>query len=92
MGDSAKSYLSGMTDGGGSIECLFDPDDSTGQGAFIVDTNVELNLYPEGETSGDVSFTGTQIRVSSIEWTGNKDGVPTAHFTFKGKLTKGSVS
>ena len=93
MGDSAKSYLSGMTDGGGSIECLFDPDDSNGQGAFVVDTSIALNLYPEGDTppAGQVSFTGN-VNVSAIEYTGNKDGAPSATFTFKGQLTKGTVS
>lgn len=87
MGDTAKSYLSGMTDGGGSIECLFDPDDTNGQDAFAIDTDVALNLYPEGVGTGNVGFTGT-VRVSSIEWSGNKDSVNTAHFTFKGALTK----
>lgn len=90
MGDSAKTYLSGMTDGGGSVECLFDPDDATGQGAFVVDQSITLNVFPEGDSASNVKFSG-DVRISSVEYSGNKDGIATTTFTFKGPLVKGTV-
>lgn len=90
MGDTSKTYLSGMTDGGGTVECLFDPDDTDGQNAFVVDADITLNLYPEGAVTDDFAWTGT-VRVQSIAYSGNKDGVPTCTFTYKNALTKGTV-
>lgn len=91
MGDTATSYLaSGIKDGGGSIECLWDETDSTGQGALTPGSTVTLNLYPEGATTGDTYYTGSVV-VDNVSRKGGVTGLVTISFTFKGPLTEGTV-
>ena len=40
---------------------LWDETDTTGQGALTIGAEVTLNLYPEGDASGDVYYTGSAI-------------------------------
>lgn len=61
MGDTARTYKSSLTNYTGTIDVLWDETDTTGQGALTIGTSVTLNLYPEGDTSGDVYYTGTAI-------------------------------
>lgn len=61
MGDSARTYKPSLTTYTGTIDVLWDETDTTGQGALTIGTSVTLNLYPEGDTSGDVYYTGTAI-------------------------------
>ncbi|MBT8496128.1 MAG: hypothetical protein KJO07_23995 [Deltaproteobacteria bacterium] len=57
LGDSNRSYLSGLADVDGTIECHFDHTDATGQEAMTQGSTVSLVLYPKGTTSGDPTFT-----------------------------------
>lgn len=61
MGDAARTYKPSLTNYTGSIDVLWDETDSTGQGALTIGAEVELNLYPEGDTSGDTYYTGNAI-------------------------------
>ena len=61
MGDTARTYKSSLTTFTGSVDVLWDETDSTGQGALTIGSEVALNLYPEGDTTGDVYYTGTAI-------------------------------
>jgi predicted secreted protein len=61
MGDTARTYKSSLTTFTGSVDVLWDETDSTGQGALTIGSEVVLNLYPEGDTTGDVYYTGTAI-------------------------------
>ena len=61
MGDTARTYKSSLTTFTGSVDVLWDETDSTGQGALTIGAEVTLNLYPEGDTTGDVYYTGTAI-------------------------------
>lgn len=61
MGDTARTYKSSLTTYTGSIDVLWDETDTTGQGALTIGAEVTLNLYPEGDTSGDTYYTGTAI-------------------------------
>ena len=61
MGDTARTYKSSLTTYTGSVDVLWDETDTTGQGALTIGAEVTLNLYPEGDTSGDVYYTGTAI-------------------------------
>lgn len=60
MGDSGKSYLTGLTDATGTLDCLLDPSDSTGQEALTIGAAVTLHLFPQG-TGGTVGWTITAI-------------------------------
>lgn len=61
MGDTARTYKSSLTAFSGSLDVFWDETDTTGQGALTIGAEVTLNLYPEGDTSGDTYLTGTAI-------------------------------
>ena len=61
MGDTARTYKSSLTTYTGTVDVLWDETDTTGQGALTIGASVTLNLYPEGDTSGDTYYTGTAI-------------------------------
>ena len=61
MGTIARTYKSSLTTFTGTIDVLWDETDESGQGALIIGGSVTLNLYPEGDTSGDVYLTGEAI-------------------------------
>lgn len=61
MGDTARSYKPTLTSASGSISAYWDETDSTGQGAMTAGAEVTLNLYPEGDSSGDTYYTGSVI-------------------------------
>jgi hypothetical protein len=61
MGTIARTYKSSLTTFTGTIDVLWDETDATGQGALTIGAAVTLNLYPEGDTSGDTYLTGEAI-------------------------------
>ena len=61
MGDTARTYKSSLTNYTGSSDGLGDETDTAGQGGLTIGAEVELNLYPEGDTSGDTYYTGNAI-------------------------------
>ena len=83
MGDSWRTYKSVLKTWSGSIDCYWDETDATGQGALTAGTEVTLNLYPEGSTTGDKYYTGTAI-VTGITVTQSFDGMVETTFSFQG--------
>ena len=61
MGDSARTYKPSLTSFSGSIDVFWDESDTTGQGALTIGAEVTLNLYPEGDTTGDTYLGGSAI-------------------------------
>lgn len=61
MGDTARTYKSSLTNFTGTVDVFWDETDTTGQGGLTIGSEVTLNLYPEGDTSGDIYYTGTAI-------------------------------
>ena len=61
MGDSARTYKSSLTSFSGSLDVFWDETDTNGQGALTIGSEVTLNVYPEGDTSGDTYYAGTAI-------------------------------
>jgi hypothetical protein len=59
MGTIARTYKSSLTTFTGTIDVLWDETDTAGQGALTAGAEVTLNLYPEGDTSGDTYLTGS---------------------------------
>lgn len=74
MGDTARTYKSSLTTFSGSIDVLWDETDSSGQGALTIGAEVTLNLYPEGDASGDTYLSGTAI-VTSRSISSSHDGL-----------------
>ena len=64
MGDSFKSFVSGVREASGTVTCHFDRTDSSGQEAMTVGAEVTLNLYPEGGQSGEREIQCTALITS----------------------------
>lgn len=93
MGDTARTYVPSLTSWSGSVEVYWDETDSTGQGALTVGAEVTLNVYPEGDTSGDTYYTGSAI-VTSVSKTASFDGLVEASIGVQGTgaLTSSTVA
>ena len=61
MGDSARTYKPTLTSATGSISAYWDETDTSGQGAMTAGAEVTLDLYPEGDESGDTYYTMSAI-------------------------------
>jgi hypothetical protein len=75
------------------VGVLWDETDTSGQGAMTVGTEVTLNLYPEGDTSGDTYLTGQAI-ITEREITSDLDGLVEASLSCEGNgaLTETTVA
>jgi predicted secreted protein len=83
MGDTARTYLPSLTSWSGSVDVYWDETDTTGQGALTVGAIVTLNLYPEGDVTGDTYYTGSAI-VTSVSRSASFDGMVEASISFQG--------
>lgn len=92
MGNSARTYKSSLTQFSGSIDVFWDETDTSGQGALDVGSEVTLNFYPEGDTSGDTYYSGSAI-VTGVTRTGSFDGMVEASISVQGNgaLTETTV-
>lgn len=93
IGDTSRTFKPGLKSWDGSLECYWDELDTTGQGALTVGSEVTLNLYPEGATTGDTYYTGSAI-VTKIDIKVPTGGMVDCSFSFKGNgaLTKGTAA
>ena len=83
MGDSYRSFSTGLLSWSGSIECWWDETDTSGQGALDVGASVTLNLYPEGATTGDIYYSGTAL-ISGKTISASADGMVEASYSVQG--------
>ena len=93
MGDSAKTYKASLTSFSGSLDVFWDETDSSGQGALSIGSEVTLSIYPEGDTAGDVYYSGSAI-VTGVSRTGSYDGLVEASISVQGNgaLTESTVA
>ena len=91
LSDATKSFLAGRTSFSGTLEMSYDETDSPQQ-TLTAGTSIAFILLPEGDTSGDESFTGSGI-VTGMSVTNGMDAVITRSVTFQGTgaLTRGTV-
>lgn len=92
MGDASKSYLAGQKDGSGSVTCLLDHDDTTGQDALAEGATVTITMYPGGNSSGRKKLTATNCIITSLDMSGDMGGVPEITFSFVGPIVKAEVT
>jgi predicted secreted protein len=83
MGDTARTYVPSLTSWSGSVDVYWDETDTTGQGALTTGAEVTLNVYPEGDTSGDAYYTGSAI-VTGVSTTASFDGLVEASISLQG--------
>lgn len=93
MGDAARTYKASLKSFSGSIDVFWDETDTNGQVALTVGSEVTVNFYPEGATTGDTYMTGTAI-VTGKTINGSFDGMVEASITIQGTgaLTTGTAS
>ena len=91
LGSAVKTYIAGRSAFSGSIDMNWDEGD-TSQEEMDVGSSLTFTLWPEGNTSGDISFSGSGI-VTSMSVGVTLDGVTTRTVAFQGTgaLTQGTV-
>lgn len=83
MGDTARTYVPSLTSWSGSVDVYWDETDTTGQGALTTGAEVTLNVYPEGDTTGDTYYSGSAI-VTGVSRTASFDGLVEASISLQG--------
>ena len=93
MGDSARTYKPSLSNFSGSLDVFWDETDTDGQGALSIgNSEVTLNVYPEGDTTGDTYYTGSAI-VTGVSRSASFDGLVEASISVQGNgaLTTSTV-
>ena len=95
MNDSAPAltYQAGETSWEGSMTCLWDDTDTTGQGAMTIGASVTVNFLPEGATTGDAQDSGTAI-IKGVGVASSFDGMVQRTFQVQGSgaMTHGTAA
>jgi len=93
MGDDWMTHTATQKSWTSSFTAFWDPSDTTGQQALVEGASVTLNLYPTGNTSSNVEWTGTAT-ITSVSKTASFDGMIEASFTATGTgaLVEGTVA
>lgn len=93
MGDAYRTHKTTLKSFSGSIDVFWDETDTNGQVALTVGSQVTINFYPEGSTTGDTYLSGTAI-VTSKTITGSFDGMveSTINVQGTGALTTGTAA
>jgi len=91
LSDATKSFLAGRTSFSGTLEMHYDEADAQ-QETLTAGSSISFVLLPEGNTTGDQSFTGTGI-VTGMSVNNSMDAIVSRSVTFQGTgaLTKGTV-
>jgi len=91
LSDSTKSFVAGRSSFSGTLEMSYDETDSPQQ-TLTAGTTIAFILAPEGNSSGDETFTGSGI-VTGMSVNVTLDGITTRSVTFQGTgtLTRGTA-
>jgi hypothetical protein len=91
LSDATKSFVTGRTSFSGSLDMSYDETDSPQQ-TLTAGTSIAFILAPEGNASGDETFTGTGI-VTGMSVNVTLDGITTRTVTFQGTgaLSRGTA-
>ena len=91
LSDAGKTFVAGRTSFSGTLEMSYDETDSPQQ-TLTAGSSISFILLPEGNSSGDESFTGTGI-VTGMSVNVTLDGITTRSVTFQGTgtLTRGTA-
>lgn len=93
IGDTARTYKATLKSYTASIDAMYDQTDTTGQLALDVGTEITFSVYPSGETSGDVYYTGSGI-ITGRTISGSTGEMISATFEVQGNgdLTESTVA
>lgn len=92
IGDSWRTNKPGLKSFTMSVEAHWDADD-TAQADFVEGDTIDFELFPEGDTAGNNTFTGSAI-VESVSVSTELESVVAVTFncTGTGELTRGVAS
>jgi hypothetical protein len=92
MGDAYRTFKTTLKGWSGSVDVFWDELDTTGQGALVPGSEVNIRFYPEGTATADVYLTGQAI-VTGKTITGSFDGMVESTITVQGTgaLTSAAV-
>ena len=82
MGDTARTHLASLTSFSGSLDVLWDEED-TAQIALTVGTSVTIKFYPEGTATGAKYYEGSAI-VTGVTRSASFDGLVEASVSVQG--------
>lgn len=82
MGDTNRTYKIGLKTFTGTASVFWDENDA-GQTALVVGTEITINLYPEGATTGDKYYSGSAI-VTGSTINSSFDGMVEGEISFQG--------
>ena len=85
LSDAGKTFVAGRTSFSGTLEMSYDETDSPQQ-TLTAGTSISFILAPEGNSTGDETFTGTGI-VTGMSVNVSLDGITTRSVTFQGTGT-----
>jgi len=93
IGDTARTYKATLKSYTASLDAMYDQTDTNGQLALDVGTEVTFSIYPSGETSGDIYYTGSGI-ITGRTITGSTGEMISATFELQGNgdLTESAVA
>ena len=94
FGDINEKTLPGGVVGQGTISGYYDTDDT--QQTAILDaveagTQVDLGIYPKGNTSGELQYRGN-VSVTNVETGAQNPGIGEFSMQFRGVLTRSTVT
>ena len=91
LSDAGKTFVAGRTSFSGTLDMSYDETDSPQQ-TLTAGTTIAFILAPEGNSSGDETFTGSGI-VTGMSVNVSLDGITTRSVTFQGTgtLTRGTA-
>ena len=92
LGDDADTHLAGSTNASGAINCFWDATDATGQEVMTVGASLAIVFLPEGNTTGDISYSATAT-IESVGVANTRNAITTRAYTvnINGAITKGTV-
>ena len=82
MGTTARTYKAGLTSWSGTASLFWDELDA-GQTALVIGTQITINVYPEGASTGDKYFSGAAI-VTAKSVSASFDGLVESSISFQG--------
>lgn len=93
IGDTARTYKATLKSYTASIDAMYDQTDTNGQLALDVGTEVTFTIFPSGETSGDLKYSGSGI-ITGRTISGSTGEMITATFEIQGNgdLTEAAVA
>ena len=96
LSDAKQKPLAGQLSGSGSFTAWWDETDTNGQvaleTAFAAGTAVTFKFCPEGNTSGDVIYSATDIIITRMGIAVTKDGITEVSVSYEGVLDRSTVT